>query len=132
MSVKKHFKNNQKIYFGIAIGVGVAGITWVIVRRVTAQPISLGTSETTQTGISVLGQRVVIKDSTLNNVSYISSERSGPPSWVVRCKETDQVFTSQRNAALAMELSQSEISKHLNGVMDDVRGFTFERICMAA
>ncbi len=68
----------------------------------------------------------------LNSVSFILSNRQGPPSWVVRCKETGDIFASQNSAANGMNLPANEISKHLNGVMDTVRGFTFERICMAA
>ena len=68
----------------------------------------------------------------LNNVSFVSVPRQGPPSWIIRCVETNDIFISQASAALKMELPQSEISKHLNGVMDHVRGYHFERIAMAA
>jgi hypothetical protein len=68
----------------------------------------------------------------MNNVSFISSNRQGSPSWVVRCIETDEVFTSQRKAALALDIPQSELSQHLSGRLDSAHGRTFERICMAA
>ena len=96
-------------------------------RGIASRHISGGISVTAQGGISVLGKNVV-----MDNVSYISSNRKGSPSWVVRCIETDVIFTSQKAAAKAMELSQAEVSKHLNGMMDNVRGYHFERICMAA
>lgn len=73
-------------------------------RDVVLQRISPGVAGT---GESAVSQNIVTgKNNVLNNVSYISADRKGPPSWVVRCKETDQIFT--------------------------VRDFTFERICMAA
>jgi hypothetical protein len=51
---------------------------------------------------------------------------------VVRCIETDEVFTSQKKAALTMNIPQTELSQHLRGLRDTVHGRTFERICMAA
>lgn len=122
--IKTHFRENKKTYL---VGIGVAGITAIIMRGIASQSISRGISVTAERGISVLGKKVVME-----NVSYISSNRQGPPSWVIRCKETNDIFTSQRSAASEMNLSDSEISKHLNGLMDNVRGFHFERICMAA
>ena len=75
---------------------------------------------------------VLGKNATLNQVSYFASERQGPPSWVVRCIETGNVFTSQRSAAFAMEISESNISRQLNGLKDQADGYHFERLCMAA
>ena len=68
----------------------------------------------------------------LNDVSFIFSNRQGPPSWVIRCKETGDIFSSQAKAALEMNIEASRISEHLNGVRDSVNGYHFERICLAA
>jgi hypothetical protein len=125
-SVKEHFKKNKDVYISCGIGL-VAGFTCAIVRDVISQRISRGISVTASRGISVAGKSVV-----MNNVSYISANRQGAPSWVVRSLDTGEIFTSQRAAAIAMGLPESEVSKHLNGIMDDVRGYTFERLCMAA
>lgn len=124
--IVEHVKKHKTEYiFGAT--VVIAGITYIIMRDVISQPISRGISVTADRGISVVGKRVV-----MNNVSYISANRQGSPSWVVRCLETGAIFPSQRSAAFEMILPESEISKQLNGVMDNVRGFHFERICMAA
>jgi hypothetical protein len=125
--VKDHLKENKKFYIGLGAGVALAGITAPIVRGVVHQPISRGISVTADRGISVVGKKV-----SMSNVSYISADRQGPPSWVVRCKETGAIFTSQRSAATEMGLHETEVSKHLNGLMEHVRGNHFERICMAA
>lgn len=124
--IKAHFQRNKTRYY-IGSGVGAAVITYIIMRGVTLHHISRGISVTANRGISVVGKSVVME-----NVSYISSNRMGAPSWVVRCLETGEIFTSQLAAAREMGLPASEISKHLNKVMDHVRGFHFERICLAA
>jgi len=128
--VKKHVKEHREVYIigAACLSAGfLAGKTWPIVRGVDYQPISRGISVAADRGISVVGKRV-----SMNNVSYISSNRQGPPSWVVRCLDNGVIFTSQRSAAIEMELPENEISKHLNGLMENVRGYRFERICLAA
>jgi hypothetical protein len=122
--IKNHVREHKVVY----ISIGIAGITTLIVRGVASQRIDRGISVVADRGISVIADRSVVT----NNVSLISSRRQGAPSWVVRCKETGNIFASQREASEAMNLPASELSKHLNGVMDNVRGNTFERICMAA
>jgi hypothetical protein len=124
---KAHFEKHKLLYCCLGAGLLGAGITTLVMRGVASQHISRGISVTAEGGIAVLGKNVV-----MDNVSYISAERQGPPSWVIRCIETGNIFTSQASAATEMDLSASEISKHLNGVRDHVRGFTFERICLAA
>lgn len=130
-----HFEKNWPKYAAGAIGV--ASFTCFMMRGTLLQ-IGRGIPVTAQGGIPVLGETATIqnivsgKKNVLNSVSYFSSNRQGPPSWVVRCKETGDLFTSQNSAAITMDLPSSEISRHLNGTLNDVRGFTFERICMAA
>lgn len=126
--VKSHFEKYKFVYLAGGIGVGIAGFTYLIMRGVdSSEPISHGNAVTAERGIAVLGKRVV-----MSNVSYISSNRQGPPSWVVRCKETGEIFTSQNAAASAMGLFASEVSQQLTGRKDNVQGFHFERICLAA
>jgi hypothetical protein len=127
-SIKTHVMKYKIQYSCGVAGIVSAGITYVIMRGVASQHIGRGISVTAERGIAVLADRSVVT----NNVSYISSRRQGPPSWVIRCIETGKIFTSQLAAANEMELPASEVSKHLNGMMDHVRGYTFERICMAA
>ena len=125
--IKVHVKENKKTYLAGAGGAAFAGITCLIVRGVASQSISRGSAVTADRGIAVIGKKIVMR-----NVSYISSDRQGPPSWVVRCKETGSIFSSQRSAAVEMGLPESELSKHLNGLRDHVYGNHFERICLAA
>jgi hypothetical protein len=127
-SLKEHFQKHKRRYLEAAGALGVAGFTCLIMRGVASQHIGCGISVSADRGISVIADRSVVRD----NIFLISSRRQGAPSWVVRCLETGGIFPSQLSVAKEMGLSSSEISKHLNGVMDDVRGFHFERIAMAA
>ena len=129
--VKTHVKKHKEGYITGGVFVALAGITVLIVRN-QHQCISSSVTGTAGHSVTVTGHNIEIKDNTLNMVSYISSERQGPPSWVVRCVETDQVYTSQRNAAIAMEIAESNISKHLNGLQESAEGYHFVRLCMAA
>lgn len=146
VKMKIHVRKNKKVY--IAVGatfvVTVAGITVIIMRSHSDSSIGRGISVTAKRGPAVPGETsvnalevnrggLVLGNSyALNNVSFISSNRSGPPSWVIRCLETGKIFSSQNSCANEMELTSSELSKHLNGIMENVNGYHFERICMAA
>jgi hypothetical protein len=123
----KQHVNEHKVPYLIGAGVGIAGITYAITRGVTSQPIGHGISVTAQDGISVLGKKVV-----MSNVSYISANRQGPPSWVTRCLESGEIYSSQALAAMHEKVDPSYLSKHLNGLMENANGKHFERICMAA
>lgn len=125
--VKRHVRENKKFYIGVTTGVGIAGFSYLIMRSAASQSINSSVTGAAGSNVIGAGKKVV-----LHNVSFISSNRQGPPSWVVRCIETGDVFTSQRSAALEMGINQVNISKHLNGLQDHAEGFHFERICMVA
>lgn len=125
---RAHYYRYRTEYICGAMLISAALITHCIMRRsVIAQPINGGISAVADGGISVVGKKVV-----MDNVSYISRNRQGPPSWVVRNLETGSIFTSQKLAASEMGVPASELSKHLNGLMENVRGLHFERVCMTA
>jgi len=124
---KAHIKKYKVVYVAGTTGSIFAGITYIIMRGVASQPIRGAIGVPAEGDIVVLGKKVVI-----GNISYISADRQGPPSWVVRCKETGEIFTSQKAAAKEMGILASQLSQHLNGVRDHVDTYHFERICMAA
>lgn len=125
--IKEHFKKHKLAYSCGAAALAGAGFTYLIMRGVTSRPISVSIGDAAGCAIGVSGKKGV-----MSNISLISSNRQGSPSWVIRCLETDKVFTSQSKAASEMGLKASQLSDHLNGVRDHVNGFTFERIAMAA
>ena len=99
-------------------------MTIFIVARKTAPTINIGKSAV----VTDFKQFV-----TKGDLNYtITSNRQGPPSWVVRCIETGEVFSSQNKAAEVLGISKQDLSKHLNKTMDTADGLHFERICMAA
>lgn len=122
--IKQHVRENKKVYI---VGISSAGITYLVMRGVASQPIGRDTVVTAERDIVVLGKRAV-----MNNVSFISANRQGPPSWVIRCIETGEIFSSQSAAAREMGLQRGHISQHLNSMRDHVQNYHFERICMAA
>lgn len=127
LAVKKHVVEHKVIYSCAATGVVVATFTYIIMRGIAKPSISRDVIVTTGPSVTGTRNRVVI-----NNVSYISANRQGPPSWIIRCKETGDIFTSQHAAALALGITETNISKHLNGLQEHAQGYTFERLCMAA
>jgi hypothetical protein len=136
--IKSHFERNKRTY--IIGGAVLAGITCLVMRGHAFQHIGRGIPVAAKGGIPVLGENVVnvrplsLFSNRMTNhiVSVIESGRQGPPSWVIRCKETGEIFTSQAGAAREMDLPANEISRQLNGLIDHVRDFHFERICLAA
>lgn len=141
--IKEHIQKHEVLYCCVFTGLGVAGITYVIMRsNASLKYISPGIPGTANLGIPEIGENTSTnivsnslfcgKSTVMNKVSYILSDRQGPPSWVVRCKETGNIFTSQRTAALETGVPENELSRHLNGMLEHVRGLHFERICMAA
>lgn len=123
--LKTHIRENKRRYL---LGVlGFAGITCLVMRGVASQPISSSVTGAAGSNVIGAGKKVVMR-----NVSFISSNRQGPPSWVVRCLDTGDIFTSQRSAALALGITETNLSKHLNGLQETAEGLSFERICMAA
>ena len=154
-TLKDHLKRNKAAY--ITGGVSFAVITYLIMRgrhavvgnaasdgpdmatvRSLSKHIGRGIPVTASRGIPVTGENASInnfvsgKNNVLSAISYISANRQGPPSWVVRCIETGNIFTSQNAASIEMDIPANELSRHLTGVLEDVRGFHFERVCMAA
>lgn len=124
--IKFHVLKHQ-VRYAAGGGAALAGITCLVMRGVATQPISRDLIVTAGRDAIVARKKVV-----MDNVSFISADRQGPPSWVVRCKETGEIFTSQNSAASEMGITKSNISRHLNGLQENAQGNHFERICLAA
>jgi hypothetical protein len=127
--IKIHWEKYKQTYITVGVGVVVGVVVGVGVYVLTRQKtpnikvdMSVGNDNHDPQQMVNLG--------TLNYT--VEADRQGPPSWVVRCLETGEVFSSQSKAAEALNVSPNDISKTLNGLRDNAGGLHFERICMAA
>jgi hypothetical protein len=130
--IKVHFKENRKFYIGVGTGVAFAGITCLIMReRHEALAISgaygLETADT-----SVTMRSLSFFSNQTNTVNVVTRNGRGHPGYLVRNRDTDEFFMSQREAAQAFNISENLLSKHLNGKIEDAHGHRFERVSITA
>ena len=125
--LKAHWEKYKQTYItvGVSIAVGVmVGVGVYVLTKQKNPNIKVDISGNTDSN------PIGVNLGTLNYT--VEANRQGPPSWVVRCLETGEVFSSQRKAAEELGVSDRDISTHLNGMKDNVGGLHFERICMSA
>jgi hypothetical protein len=138
MKIKEHFKKYKTVYIVVGTAVVTATITVIIMKKINIKTGMTGLALTGMTGLGESASSLVMEN--INNVGInngiltqvINSYRQGGPAWVTRCLETGEVFSSQKSAALANNITESILSKHLNGLIENAKGLHFERICMAA
>lgn len=118
---KAHVGRHKTAYI-VGSLVVVAGVTYLVTRKLS--------SGTANDNVNVRAFNFLSNHPSI--VTVIENGRQGPPSWVVRCLETGEIFTSQRMAALLNGINQSDLSQHLNGLHENVKGLHFDRICIAA
>jgi len=120
-NVKNHIKRNQKVYI-ISGMIVIAGVSFYIGRRT-------GVKEITMIKNVINGQ-----GNTLTTLNHWSGEaRKGGLSYMVRCKETGDIWLTQRGAALSHDISETNMSKHLkHGEPIPGTDLTFERVGIAA
>ena len=124
--IKSHFEKYKAVYISGGI-LTIVGITCLVTKSASGPHVDREISQVAKNGIAVNAKNVVMR-----NVSVIAANRQGPPSWVIRCVETGDIFASQGAAADAMNISRTAISQQLNGLREHAQDFHFERICMAA
>ena len=111
--IKNHLQTHKTTYIAGTTGiiVGAAGAT-LLIARVNPQ-------------INVI--RILSSgDDYITQITELV--RRGHPGYVVKCIETGETFASQGRAAELLKLSASDLSKHLNGMKDAVKGLHFARI----
>ena len=130
--VKNHIQKNKNYYIVGGVLVG-AGITCLIMRPVVSGIPRVPTSDVPRVSenVSYIQPRVLNFFSRTGDITTnIHNGERGHPGFLTRCLETGDVFKSQAKAAEAFEVSSSVMSGHLNGKLDDVGGFHFERIAV--
>jgi hypothetical protein len=121
--IKAHFKRNQKVYVACgttAVVVGVGVYIWKARNPVTIP----------RTGSVTVSDSATITSSIFNTGTMhvnVDLDMRGHPGYIVECVETGKYFASQSQAAKALGVTASRMSKHLNGFSDNVGGFHFVR-----
>lgn len=125
--LKAHCEKYKQTYIMVGVSIAVSVVVGIGVYALTKRnnpDINVDISDNTDSN------PIGVNLGTLNYT--VEANRQGPPSWVVRCLETGEVFSSQSKAAEALGVSKQDISKTINGRKDNSGGLHFERICMAA
>lgn len=112
--IKNHFEKNKQLYIGIGVGVGVSAAFGAVVV-INKGDIS---------NVNNIKQMFAYK-STMN-VAIEQVVRRGHPGFVVRCKETGEVFASIKRASELLQVSRTGIQRQLAGKAGAVGGYTFE------
>ena len=113
--VKGHFKKHKVKYI-------VGGTCLVVGGAVGVYLGNKGIINIQLVNTGVVEQHLTI-DKSINVLT-----RRGHAGNIVRCVETGETFASQNRACDLLGLNRADLSSHLNGVKDDVKGLTFEKV----
>lgn len=116
--VKKHLSDHRSLYIGIGIGVGLGVVSTLVFAGRQSPEVVVETKNTA----------LVNYKSPVTNVITTVLERRGHPGNMLRCNETGELFASQNRAADLMGINKRDLSQHLHGVTDSVRGYTFTNL----
>jgi len=112
-NVKQHLRNNKVTYVACSVTavVCVAGTYFLVGKSalVNVRPIQILNWKSNQT-------------------VEVFIEALGDPGNIIQDVTTGTVYASQGQAARALGLTPSAISKHLNGLIPDVQGHIFEKL----
>ena len=114
--VKRHFKDHKEFYIGIGIGVGFAGVTYLIMKNQQSPCDRLSGQRGAAT--TLVDNAQVITDSSFSNSTIINHQEIHNHvkrlSYIVSRPETGDWWRSQTEAAKALGISETRISSHLN------------------
>lgn len=118
--IKKHLKDHKEAYIvgGVML---IAGVVIGVVFK---------SSPTAVQKANIQGLVNWKPVQTLEQTTVLV--RRGHPGYIVKCLETGELFASQRRASDLLNLNLSDLSKHLNGGLESVKGLHFERLGEAA
>lgn len=113
--IVQHLKEHKTTYIFGAVGV-VAGV---------AVGVSLRSPKTPEINVPIVNNNTPSMSNTVNNVV---NNMGGYSTKLVECLETGQVWKSVKDAAEAVGVSASTMSKHLNGRTDHIDGLVYSII----
>lgn len=116
--IRTHISENRKVYIAAGVGIAVgAGITAVILKKPETQIAPK------------INQILSYKP---NATLEVHIEALGDPGNIIQDLTTGTVYASQGQAARELGLSASDISKHLAGKCDSVKGHQFAKLGKAS
>lgn len=125
--VKAHVQENKKYYIigGVVVGgiaIGTSG--YILGMKVSPKNVeNLVAPSIKQQGLVVWKPEATLE-------VYI--EALGDPGNIIQDTTTGTIYASQNQAAKALGVAGSRVSKHLNGLLSDVDGHTLVRLGKAA
>lgn len=119
LKVRTHFRENKKVYAGIAAGTALgAGATVGTIYGLNLRA-----------GQSVSIKQIFAWKSTMNNnIIQIMLPRAGHAGKVLVDKETGEYYMSINQLAKKLNVSKSMIQRYLAGEMDNLAGKQFELV----
>lgn len=124
--VRSHFRRNKNTYLAIGAGIGLAGITYLVMKSSVPVTPTIPNTMDGHDVVNVLPRASSFAKQT-NNITTVLIRR-GHPGTMVLCKETGEVFGSIARAAEANGINRPNLSSHLAGRLPHVGGLTFEKL----
>lgn len=119
--IKSHFERNKTTY----IIVAVAGITYIIMRSTIAHR-GMGVSLNAHRGLANTASFIFGKnEQTINPITVIQRHGRGHSGYPVVNLESGLTTISAREMAKVFDISEGNLSGHLNGRFPDVKGLHF-------
>jgi hypothetical protein len=129
---KEHFKKHRTAYLCALTGAGAVGITWLIMRGRYEALVDDGAYGPKTIDTLVTMRPLSFFSDQTNVVRVIARDGRGHPGYLIRSLNTNEYFSSQREAASVFGISETLLSKHLSGKIEDAEGYKFERLSFAA
>jgi hypothetical protein len=128
--IKEHIEKHKVAYLCALTGVGVAGITFLIMKefRTDIRGVSGCPEKEPTDSFSFISNRSMFGSVSNNIVTTIHKQNRGNPGYITKCLDTGELFETQGDAARIMGVSKNVLSAHLNGKFPDVDGLHFERL----
>lgn len=122
-NIKNHVRENKKVYIGTAAGLAVGA----------AVGVGIGV------GLSVRQSGPITNVRPIQAFAYKSNqtvevivEALGDPGNIVQDMTTGTIYASQNQAAKALGVDKSIISRHLHGSVESINGHILQKLGKAA
>lgn len=114
-SVKNHFRNNKVTYVACGVtAVVVAGVTYCVVGKPSISIVGIKAFQ----GIAYKSPQTI----------EVFVEALGDPGNIIQDLATGTIYASQGQAARELGLNAPDISKHLAGLTNHVKGHRFVKL----